>query len=60
VDSSLVAGGCDASTPSLSVLFESRLDALLVAFDEAEVVLGAVLFGAEGLGEVDEVDHITI
>jgi len=57
VDSSLVAGGGDAGAPPRSVFFEAGLDALLVAFDEAEVVLGLVFFTAEGLGEVDEVEH---
>lgn len=57
VDSALVAGGGDAGAPPCPVLFEAGLGALLVAFDEAEVVLGLVFFGSEWSVEVDEVEH---
>lgn len=58
VDPSLVAGGGDAGAPALAVFFEAGLDAGFVAFDVAEVVLGAVFFASDWFGEVDEVEHV--
>jgi len=47
LDSALVAGGGDAGAAACTVFFKAGLDALLVAFDVSEVVLGGVLFASD-------------
>lgn len=50
VYAAMVGGGGDAGAPPCAVLLEAGLYALFVAFDEAEVVAGLVLFVAQGSG----------
>lgn len=56
-DSAIVAGGRDPGAPPCPVLGEAGLYAGLVAIDKAQVVTGLVFGAAEGLVEVDQVEH---